>query len=114
LDNTPVVGAKNSLRAIQISEAVESIYVCGSHGSKWAAYSFVDTGCDKDERTHEFNENPIASDSTGLEIEADPPTCDPREYFLRTIDTRMKERILKEWEHVVRAVENTVKEKVRL
>ena len=96
-----------------IHEAQISLAICGSDDSRWVAYAFVDTefaGVSRDEYEDNFeiNEDPIASDSRGREVEADSPIWDPREYFLRIVDIRMKQ-VLGEWTYLIRVVERSVK-----
>jgi hypothetical protein len=117
-DNTAV--DTKSPHAIRIHEAMTSVVICGSDDSNWIAYAFVDTQFDgvsvDDEEVDggvEYNEDPIASDRKGPEVEADNPIWNPREYFLRIIDLRMKRQILEEWRYIVGIVERGVKERVR-
>jgi hypothetical protein len=97
-----------------------SVVICGSDESRWTAYAFVDTEFDgvsiddeEVEDSDECNEDPIASDRKGPEVDADKPIWDPREYFLRIIHLRMKRQILEEWRYIVGKVERGVKERVR-
>ncbi|KAF2707121.1 hypothetical protein K504DRAFT_447157 [Pleomassaria siparia CBS 279.74] len=102
--------------------------VCGIDHTRWNCYAFVDTKFrdelagqkDEDEDDDENDENtddedapglephdPIAADSDGVTIFADKPIWDPREYFLRNVDTRMKQ-VLREWRHLVQNVKTSV------
>lgn len=102
-----------------------SLVICGSDHTRWTCYAFVDTksknvstGNADDEEEDEQDpdgtiEDPIASDSDGYEIIEDPPIWEPRQYFLRNIDFRMR-IVLKEWMYLVRKVEISVEQHVRL
>jgi hypothetical protein len=62
---------------------------------------------DDEQDPDETNEDPIASDSDGYTINADHPICDPREYFLRNVDFRMKQ-VYREWQNLVRKLERRI------
>jgi hypothetical protein len=94
-----------------ICDAHISLAICGSDHRRWVCYAFADTnfkiGSDDDEQdADEANEDPIASDRDGYEVFADPPIWDPREYFLRNLDFRMRQ-VLEEWTYVVHIVEES-------
>jgi len=115
----PTASADNGNHVVKIHEAMTSIVVCGSDESRWTAYAFVDTEFsgapvvgDEYEDSIELNEDPIASDRTGPELEADNPIWDPREYFLRIVDLRMKRQVLQEWRYIVGVVDRCVEDRV--
>jgi hypothetical protein len=102
-----------------IHEAMTSIVICGWDESRWTCYAFVDTefsgepvSDDEYEGSDELNEDPIASDRRSPEIDADSPIWDPRKYFLRIVNLRMKKQILEEWRYIVGVVERSVNERV--
>lgn len=105
-----------------IHDAHISLGICGSDHTRWVCYAFVDTKFDKalaskrDDKSEndqeeqdedETTEDPIASDSDGHEFIADTPVYDPRGYFLRILDLRMRQ-ILKEWTYLAEKVEDSV------
>jgi hypothetical protein len=59
----------------------------------------------------EPDEDPIASDCESYEVIADQLSWDPRLYFLRNVDFRVKQ-VLREWMCLVRKVEVSVNQKV--
>jgi hypothetical protein len=100
--------------------------ICGSDHTRWICYAFVDTKFDKtstrkrDDKSEDdqeeqdedgTTEDPIPSDSEGHAIIADTPVYDPRGYFLRTLNLRMKQ-ILEEWTYLAEKVEDSVKDYV--
>lgn len=96
-----------------IHDAHISLVVCGSDHTRWVCYAFLDTRFkniddNEDEQDiNETNEDPIASDSDGDPINADTPIWDPREYFLRNVDFRMRQ-VHREWNYLVRQFERRV------
>lgn len=109
-----------------LQEAHVSVSIIGVDHHRWACYCFVDTDIGNarpDDRGHEDDQeetdddeeeemkiDPVVSDGQGDEVpEADMPEWDPRAYFLRVVDVRMKQ-ILREWENVVHVVEESVED----
>jgi hypothetical protein len=110
-----------------LQEAHVSLSIIGVDRDRWTCYCFVDTdigsACPDDQsyddaeekatdagdtEEDEMKEDPIFSDGQGDEVpEADRPVWDPRDYFLRVVDVRMKQ-ILREWENVVHVVDENV------
>ncbi|KAH7355825.1 hypothetical protein BKA66DRAFT_266394 [Pyrenochaeta sp. MPI-SDFR-AT-0127] len=113
-----------------IREAHVSIVICGKDEFKWVGWAFVNTPSDPtsegdkeegedeaegDEKYEEGedddegpNEDYFATDGEGeLVVDANETTWDPRRYWLQIIDSRVK-LALKEWEWLVKNVENGV------
>jgi hypothetical protein len=115
--------SKNSGQTlIGIHDAQISLGICGSDHTRWVCYAFVDTKFDealtskRDDKSEDhqeeqdeddITEDPIAPDSEGHAIIADTPVYDPRGYFLRILDLRMRQ-ILKEWTYLMKKVEDSV------
>jgi hypothetical protein len=91
--------------------------ICGSDHSRWTCWSFSDTNFKSNAEDipdiDDSNEDPIASDSDGIEVQSNDPILDPREYFLRTMDFRMKQ-VKQEWMYLTRKVEKSVEKYVSL
>jgi hypothetical protein len=104
--------------AFYIHEAAISLVVCGSDNWRWVAYAFIDTNAisDNDNLSEEveshgdFRGDPIASEP-GLEVNANDPIWDPREYFLMILEIRIRQ-VLREWQYLVRRVECSIKQYV--
>ncbi|ORY01190.1 hypothetical protein BCR34DRAFT_592345 [Clohesyomyces aquaticus] len=109
-----------------LQEAHVSLSIIGVDHHRWACYCFADTDIGSacpDDQSHEdeqeetdaaeeeeMKEDPVVSDGQGDEVpEADMPVWDPRDYFLRVVDVRMKQ-ILREWENVVHVVDEGVED----
>jgi hypothetical protein len=99
-----------------IHDASISFALCGIDHWRWTAFAFVDTAFDdhdlqEDLRSYEaIQPDPITSN---LWIMANRPIWDPREYFLMAFNVRMAQ-VGKEWQYVVRKVEQGIKQYVCL
>ena len=67
-----------------------------------------DNGKDDEQDPDGTTEDPIASDSDGYTMLAENPIWDPREYFLRIVDIRMKE-VLEEWRNSAWKIDASVR-----
>ena len=67
---------------------------------------------DEEDEEYEIIEDPIASDCESDEAIADALIWDPRLYFLRNVDFRMRQ-IHREWTCLVRKVEISIDQYVR-
>jgi hypothetical protein len=103
--------------AYRVHDAHISLTICGSDHSRWTCWSFSDTKFKSNAEDipdiDDSNEDPIASDSDGFEVQSNDPILDPREYFLRTMDFRMKQ-VEQEWMYLTRKVEKSVEKYVSL
>lgn len=97
-------------------DAHVSLTLCGSDHTRWVCYAFADTTFHTEDHNEdnedEIEEDPIASDSENYGLRADTPIWDPREYFLTTVNYRMRQ-ILEEWACLVREVERRIEKHVR-
>lgn len=101
---------------VGIHEAHISFALSGSDHERWTAFAFVDTAFDDEELDENlssgegvgFHQDPIASDPW---IQANHPIWDPREYFLAIFELRIAQ-VAREWQYLVRKVEQSVKEYV--
>jgi hypothetical protein len=79
-----------------------SLVISGLDDRHWTAYAFVDRDFDKDEDLdmdfsyRGIQEDPIASDCGPYIIDANMPIWDPRVYFLRIFEIRIR-LVCKEW-----------------
>lgn len=104
-----------------IHEAQISFVVCGTDHRRWTGYCFVDTAFDNNDEDDydakygddydaedgdEVEFDPILSDSCCV-ADAQQTSWDPRSYFLRVVDCRLKQ-VRAEWSHLVRKVETSV------
>ncbi|OCK76055.1 hypothetical protein K432DRAFT_307225 [Lepidopterella palustris CBS 459.81] len=102
-------------RKYGIFDAQISIVICGSDELRWVAYAFADTEFDNENlEDGDFSyegphEDPIASNGRL----ANDPLWNPREYFLTICNVRMVQ-VLKEWQYLVRILERSITEYVRL
>jgi len=127
LDDTSTTKLTTSV----VHDAHVSLVICGSDHSRWVCYAFVNTEIhhvfpmnangndaseeddqDEEDEEDEFVEDPIASDCESDEAIADALIWDPRLYFLRNVDFRMRQ-IHREWTCLVRKVEISINKYVR-
>jgi hypothetical protein len=94
-----------------IQESQISVTICGWDNQNWVGWGLFNTSSDptddfapEDER--DVNEDYFATDGEGGPpiINADDPIWDPRHYWLRIIDIRVR-LVLKEWIWLVRNIE---------
>jgi hypothetical protein len=99
-------------------EAEISVVICGLDNYRWIACAFDDTGFDeKDLEDEECSpveviEDPIVS-SGDVIVDASIPTWDPREYYLMALNVHVI-RVMKEFEYLVRKLERSIRQYVRL
>jgi hypothetical protein len=104
-------------------EAQISCVVAGSDEWRWIAYCFVDTYFDVAEEAKETVQS-YHEDSLGPEgmrtdplaygvVDADNPIQDPRDYFLRVFQIRIKQ-VKREWQQVVAKMQQSVREYVQV
>lgn len=95
-----------------LHEAQISIVVTGVNNWVWTAYGFVDTyfgskgtveDYDKLKGRHWEREDPLSAGR----LNGGEPIWTPREYFLRVVQSRIRE-VLKEWKRIVRTVTEEV------
>lgn len=96
-----------------IEDATVSIVVCGHDHTKWVAWGFSNTPCDPTtfEEQCGLEEDFLAADGNGPEeglvVDSNYPEWDPRKYWLRSVDIRVRVA-LKEWRFMVYSIEHGV------
>lgn len=99
-----------------IHEASISFALCGLDHWRWTAFAFADTAFDDHDLQEDllsyngFQQDPIAQISDPW-ILANQPIWDPREYFLTVLNVRIAQ-VGKEWQYLVRKVEQGIKQYV--
>lgn len=92
-----------------VHESQISVVISGWDNRNWAAWGFFNTSSDPtndfdDDDEQLLNEDYFAADGEdGPVIEADSPIWDPRYYWLRIIDIRVR-LVLKEWVWLVKKI----------
>lgn len=85
-----------------IYEAQISVLVTGVDHWSWTAFTFVDTyykGAENDESVEHYVDQ-ILDPLTNGQYVAEPPVWRPREYFLRVLESRIKQ-VKREWHNTV-------------
>jgi hypothetical protein len=100
-----------------IYESQFSLLICGTDHTRWTAYVFADSHQDVDPGGTECDDDddvavgPIANDKERQAINADCPIWDPREYYLRILDLRIK-RVLDEWTLIIQKLKSAIETQV--
>jgi hypothetical protein len=95
-------------------EAHFSFVICGSHERRWTAYAFDDTEFDGEDLYEKifphngFHSDPIVSDG---DTDAELPIWDAREYFLRTVSSRVASAA-DSWDELLRQIEHSIQKYV--
>ena len=85
-------------------EAQLSVSVSGVDHWRWIAYAFVDAWFPQCKSVYEYNQESVTGArpdplAAGM-IDIDPPERNPREYFLRVFEIRIKE-VKIEWDFIL-------------
>jgi hypothetical protein len=100
--NDPIRRRETAQLFDHIYEAQVSVMVTGLDHWFWTAYCFADVyfkGQEHNERVQQYHINHRDPHSGG-KFDLHPPIWDPREYFLRTLVSRM-EQVKQEWNNAV-------------
>jgi hypothetical protein len=96
---------KGSNKTWGIYECQISAVVTGRNKWQWTAYSFADTGSDRQRYENTDGFDPIS------ELDTSNPVWKPREYFLKALQSNVKE-VREEWEYLIFKLEGSIKHSV--
>lgn len=103
-----IAPASSSKVRYALHEAHSSVTIVGSDHARWVAYGFSDSEDSLGEDPEEEYETGFQGyDIFGIDLIADTPIWDPREYYLRSLKARTTQ-LSREWMYLARTVENAV------